>query len=134
MSMAVDRTLSAEIEAVIRSIPGVTAIFRTGSTVSKVIGAGAPLLGLPGDDASLVRVEKTQQATRVELAIGVLSSVAAVETVHRAHAAIDAIVAQRSMTPADIRITVVHVDEKPRTRERRSDEPQTDQPRRGTRR
>lgn len=113
MSMSQEQILAADVEAVVRGVPGVTAIFRSGTSVSKVVDAGARLLGIRDDDAPLVRVEETPEGIRVEAAIGVHGAARASETVRRAHAAIDALLAQHVTVPAEIHLTVVHIDDGP---------------------
>ncbi len=111
--MSQEQVLAADIEAAVLAVPGVTAIFRSGTTVSKVVDAGARLLGIRVDDASLVRIEQTPESVRVDVAVGVRASARATETARRAHAAIDALIAQRSGAPTEIHLTVVHVDDNP---------------------
>ncbi|WP_159500392.1 hypothetical protein [Microbacterium sp. 18062] len=111
MTTSPELLLAADIETAILAVPGVTTIFRTGSTASKVVDAGARLLGLRDDDAPLVRIEQAPEGFRVEVAIGVLASAGAVETAHRVHAAIEALTSQQRDGSAEIRITVVHVDD-----------------------
>lgn len=113
MTMSQDQVSVGDIEATVRAIPGVSAIFRSGTTVSKVIDAGARLLGIRDDDIPLVRVEQETEGLRVEVAIGVQPSAGAVETTRRVHAAIDALLAQYGIASAEIHITVVHVDDDP---------------------
>ncbi|GAA4487160.1 hypothetical protein [Microbacterium panaciterrae] len=111
MSDPRDQELVEDIETAVRAIPGVTGIFRSGTTVAKVVDAGARLLGIRDADASLVRLEQTPEGARVEVAVGVQSSAGAVATTTRVHAAIDALCAGRRIGSVQIRITVVHVDD-----------------------
>ena len=103
--------VAADIETTVRAIPGVTAIFRSGTTVSKVVDAGARLLGIREDDAPLVRVDQTPKCIRVEVAVGVHEAAGASDTARRVHAAIDDLLARRSTAPRNIRLTVVHIDD-----------------------
>ena len=108
-----DRELAADIETTVRAIPGVTALFRTGSIVSKVVDAGAQILGIQDDGAPLIRLERPPEGPRVEVAIGVCATVGAVETSGRVHAAIGALCTDQGFNPAEIRVTVVHIDDTP---------------------
>lgn len=111
MTTAPELLLAADIETAVLAVPGVTAMFRSGNTVSKVVDAGARLLGIRDEDAPLVQVEQTPEGLRVEVAIGVLGSAGAAQTARRAHAAIDAASSRHRAGSVDIRITVVHVDD-----------------------
>ena len=109
--MSPEQNLAAAVEAATRAVPGVVRIFRTGTIVSKLVDAGARLVGVRDGDAPLVRLEQTPEGTRVEIAIGVDASAGAVEAVHRVHDALDALLAEHDIRPEEIRVTVVHVDE-----------------------
>lgn len=101
--------LAAVVEASVLAVPGVTAVFRTGGAASRIADAGARLLGLRDDDSPVVRVQRSSEGVHVEIAIGVLASVGAVETVRLVHTAIAELISQEGAGPAGIRITVVHV-------------------------
>lgn len=111
MTTTEENDLADGIETGIRATPGVTALFRTGTTVSKVLDAGARLLGVRDGDAPLVRVEHAPDGVHVDVAIGVQAESGAVETVDRVHSAIRGIVAERALVLAEARLTVVHVDD-----------------------
>lgn len=111
MTELTDHTMAADIEAAVRAISGVSAIYRAGGIISKVIDAGAQLLGVQPREAPLVRWEDTSDGARVDIAIGVHGSAGAAGTSRRVHDAIDALCADRGYAAVQIRITVVHVDE-----------------------
>jgi len=111
MTESADRELAADIEAAVRVVPGVTAVFRAGGLLSKALVAGAQLLGIGDEEASLVRVVRAPDGIRVEVAIGVHSAAGAVATAHRVQAAIDALGAAHGASLAGVHVTVVHVDD-----------------------
>ncbi len=106
-----DRELAARIEAAVRAVPGVTEVFRMGGLVSKVVDAGAQILGIQDGETSPVRMERSADGCRVEVALGVDNSAGAVETTRRVQAAIGALGAAQGAALAEIRVTVVHIDE-----------------------
>ncbi|KUF07699.1 hypothetical protein [Leucobacter sp. G161] len=110
MTEAPEHQLATEIEGSIRAVPGVTALFRTGSTVAKLVGAGADLVrGSRGADP-LVRLELTPEGPRVTAALGVRAAVSSVETLERVHLAIETLLAAHGLSAAEIHLTVVHVN------------------------
>lgn len=108
-----DQAMAAEIEAAVRAVPGVTAIFRTGGFVAKMLGAGAQLLGIQQGRTPLIQWEHAAEGVRVEAAIGVHTAAGAAQTSRRVHEAITALCEDRGYTPRDIQITVVHLDDDP---------------------
>lgn len=114
MTEPTDQAMAEDIETAIRAVPGVASIFRTGGIISKVVDAGAQLLGAQPNVAPLVRWEHTPDGPRAEAAIGVLAAAGAAETSRRVHAAIAALCTGRGCAPVEIRLTVVHIDEGPR--------------------
>lgn len=106
-----DRELAADIEATVRAVPGVTEVFRMGGLVPRVIDAGGQTLGIQHDETSHVRVERSADGDRVQVAIGVDSSAGAVETTRRIQAAIGALGAAQGAALTEIRVTVVHIDD-----------------------
>lgn len=108
-----DHTLAADIEAAILATPGVTAVFRTGSTTAKIIASGATVLGLRETNNPLVRIESTTEQISVEVSIGVTGAVSVIDTVKRLHSLISAMSTQITGQPTETRITVAHIDETP---------------------
>ncbi len=105
--------LAADIETTVLAIPGVTAVFRPGGVISNVVEAAAQVLGNEENPAPLVRIDQTAEGVRVGVAIGVGSSAGAVETTRRVQAAIGALSTSHGVIPAEIHVTVVHVDGSP---------------------
>lgn len=111
MNDSTDQVVAAEIEAAVRALPGVTGIFRAGGILSKLADAGAEVLGGPEHRAPAVRWENGANGARAEVSIGVRASAGAAETGARAHEAVSAVCVERGIVGAEVRITVVHIDE-----------------------
>ncbi|MGF3057466.1 hypothetical protein [Microbacterium sp. YY-01] len=111
MTTSQEHALAADIEFATRAMPGVTALFRVGSLASKVLDAGARAIGLRDDSDPLVRLEQTPEGLRVDIAIGIQEHAGAVETIRRVSAAVRAVIAEHYSSAAEIRITVVHIND-----------------------
>lgn len=111
MTEPIDRELAVDIEAAVRAAPGVTGLFRVGGVISMVVDAGARAAGISGEGSSLARVERSADGLRVEVAIGVDAAAGSVGSSRRVHEAIDALCTARGLLPAEIHVTVVHVDD-----------------------
>ena len=111
MTTSQEHALAADIEVAIRAMPGVAALFRAGSLASNVLDAGARAIGLRDDSDPLIHLDQTPEGLRVDIAIGVQDHAGAVETIRRVHAAVRAVIAEHLSAAADIRITVVHVND-----------------------
>jgi len=111
MTLSSDQTVAAELESIIRAVPGVTGLFRTGGVVAKIVDLGAQALGLRGDDSPLVAVDRWTLGISVEVAIGVDAAADGVDVVTRVHGAVEARLVELGAPPAEIRITIVNVDE-----------------------
>lgn len=115
MTEPTSQTMAADIETAVRAVPGVTTIFRTGGIISRVVDAGAQLLGTPEDEVPLIRWEHhAVEGSRVEAAIGVHNGAGAADTSCQVHAAITMLCADRGYFPVEVRLTVVHIDDGPR--------------------
>lgn len=111
MTTSQESALAADIELTARAIPGVAALFLAGSLASNMVDAGARAIGLRDDSDPLIRLEQTPEGMRVDIAIGVQAHVGAVETVRRVQAAVRAVIEEHHRAAADIRITVVHIND-----------------------
>jgi len=114
MIESTDQTLAVELESAVRAVPGVTALFRTGGIIAKVVDAGAQILGIEDSQSSLVRVRPTQTGLHVDVAIGIDGGAGAVETTRGVESAIRALAASRGRDVAGIHVTVVHIDDETR--------------------
>jgi hypothetical protein len=101
--------LAAEIEAIVRATPGVRNVYRSGSLVSNVIGAGAVALGVRRSDEPLVAVARGDLGISVEASIGIDFTVDAGATLRAVHEAIDALLAAQTTPRERITLTVVYV-------------------------
>lgn len=105
--------IPTRIEAAVRSVPGVTAVYSAGSLAMRIADAGARLLGVRDGAVPLVRVEEDAEGLRVEVAIGVRAAGGAGLVARAVHAAIRAVVDEPDRPHPVVRLTVVHVDEDP---------------------
>lgn len=106
-----EQTLSTEIEAAVRAIPGVSGLFRAGTFAANAIDAGVRLLGIHDGSAPFVRLERNHDGLRADIAIGVHEHSGAVETVRRVQEAAHAVIAAQDPAAAEVRITVVHIND-----------------------
>lgn len=111
MTTSQDQVRAVDIELATRAMPGVVALFRAGSLASNVFDAGARAIGIRDDSDPLIRIDQTPEGLRVDIAIGVQDDAGAVETIRRVHAAVRAVIAEQHRDTADIRITVVHIND-----------------------
>lgn len=106
-----DSALAEDIEVAVRRTPGVAGLFRPGGAVSTVLGAGTRALGFAGADGTLARVEDSPEGPRIDVWVEVDAQPGAVETCRRVQAEIGAVCASHQVRPAEIRVTVVHVND-----------------------
>lgn len=111
MSESTEQAVAADIEAAVRALPGVTGVFRSGGLLAKLVDAGAEALGTAEQRAPFVRWETGETGPRADVAIGVRASAGAAETSARAHEVATVICREHGIAGADIRVTVVHIDE-----------------------
>ncbi len=104
------RAIARNVQTAVEAVSGVSAVFRAGSTARKVIESGMAQLGIRESDPTVV-VRDGASGMRVDVAIGVQSSAGAAVVAHRAHGAVEAALARDGVTGADIRLTVVHIDD-----------------------
>ncbi|RLP72769.1 hypothetical protein D9V32_15085 [Mycetocola tolaasinivorans] len=102
--------IEAQIEAAVRAVPGVSAVFPASSTASRVVEAGARLLGIRQDAPASVVLERMPAGVVVAVAIGIRASASASDTARAAHAAVYALLFGQGIEISDVRITVVHID------------------------
>lgn len=102
-------TLAAEIEAAVRTTPGVCNVYRSGSLISNVIGAGAVALGVRSEDEPLVAVTSGDGGVVVTASIGIDFSASAADTLRATHSAIDALLTAQGVPRERITLTVVYV-------------------------
>lgn len=106
-----ESALAADIEIATRAMPGVATLFRAGSLASNVLYAGARAIGIRDDSDPLIRLEQTPEGLRVDIAIGVQDHAGAVETIRRVQAAVRVVIEEQHGARAEIRITVVHIND-----------------------
>lgn len=108
--------LASELDIALRTVPGVSALFRAGPRLSSALDAGARLIGVRDAADPLVRVDLRRDGFRADVALSVQDRVGAVETIRRVRAAAAAVADRRGVPLAGVRVTVVHVDESGRGR------------------
>ncbi|MGO2139938.1 MAG: hypothetical protein ACTH30_05960 [Leucobacter sp.] len=109
MSQALEEPLEQALERAIRDVPGVTAVFRAGSPLGKVIEASGELLRGERRPGSLVNVSRTDDVVAVEVELGVSSEASSVDTLERVYAAVLVQLNAQGLEPGLIRLTVVHI-------------------------
>ena len=102
--------LEAALEAAIRSVPGVTGLYRTGSGVAKLVDASAALLRGQQQRSPLVRVEHGTAGVTVTAAVGVDAAVSSVQVLELASAAVADAVAASQLALEQVHLTVVHLN------------------------
>lgn len=102
--------LEAALEVAIRSVPGVTGLYRTGSSVAKLIDASAALLRGQQQRSSLVRVDDGTSGVTVTAAVGVDSAVSSVQVLELASTAVTEAVTASQLALEQVHLTVVHVN------------------------
>lgn len=109
MTAGDDEALAAEIEDVLRREEGVAFVNRSGSVFSRLVDAGARALGIR--DAALVALRRDDDGLHIEASLGVDAGHRADATVRGAHGAIRSLLEERGVAVAEIRLTVVYIDE-----------------------
>jgi hypothetical protein len=109
MTAESNAALTAEIEAAVRATPGVRSVYRSGSLISNVIGAGAVALGVRSADEPLVSVRRGALGMTVEASIGIDFTRHAADTLRDAHGAIDALLTAQGVLRERITLTIVYV-------------------------
>lgn len=106
MSASSPHEIARAAELAVRSVPGVAALYRTGTPVGNAIAAAVSLLaGTEGQD--LVEVSERNGALHVTVSIGVVTSAA--ETCRAVHDRLDATLRALGRPDSTIHVTVAHV-------------------------
>lgn len=113
MNLNTDAALALELEAAVRTVPGVVEVYRTGTPVARAIAVGGERLGIGAAPQPLVSIERAGDGIQVEVSLGVSGSVGAGDTVAAATVVLSALLAERGCTAPELRITVVHISEVP---------------------
>lgn len=107
--MTEDTELATAIDAAVRSTPGVDGVYRSGSLISNLVGAGAAAIGGRRREEPLVSVVESEDGVRVEASVGVDFAVSAPETLTAVRNAITTLLGARGLRAAAITLTVVDV-------------------------
>lgn len=100
--------LAASLDELVRGLPGVSALYRSGPLLAKIVAIGSQALRSDAD-GPLVRVESGDGAVSVTATIGVAAE-SATQTCRAVHDAIAAHLLMRGFDGAAIAVTVAHVD------------------------
>ena len=111
MSAVRDDELVVRIESIVSATPGVSGVFRSGSAFGRVADTAARALGLREGNESLVVLTRDDDAVSIDVSIGVSAGFGARETVRRVHDAIATQFRHDGDGRANVRVTVVHIDD-----------------------
>jgi hypothetical protein len=91
--------LALRLETVVRAVPGVTNLYRSGSLVSHLIGDGAAALGVAGSGAPLITVTDGDGDVTVQASLGVAADAGSAATLRAVREAII-----EAMVPRAVRV------------------------------
>lgn len=109
MTTTTAQGLAERIEAAVLSTPGVRSVYRAGSLVANLVGAGAVALGVRSEAEPVVSVAVTEAGAQVEVSIGVEYTAPAVATLRSVRAAIESVLSADALHSAGIAITIAYV-------------------------
>ncbi|PCE15376.1 hypothetical protein AUC47_13820 [Microbacterium sp. SZ1] len=101
--------LVERVEAAVRATPGVRDLYRSGSLVSNLVGAGAVALGLRAGGEPVVVVSPEGSGVRVEASLGIDFLPGARETLRAVRAAVVEALSEEGITLSSIALTVAYV-------------------------
>lgn len=105
----VTRMLAERIDAAVRATPGVRDLYRSGSLVSNIVGAGAAALGLRDGAEPVVAVSSEGSGVRVEATLGIDFLPGAHETLHAVRAAVGEVLEAEGVSLSSLALTVAYV-------------------------
>jgi len=101
--------LVERVEAAVRATPGVRDLYRSGSLVSNLVGAGAAALGLRAGGEPVVMVSSEGAHVRVEASLGIDFLPGARETLQAVRAAVAEALDAEGISLSSIALTVAYV-------------------------
>lgn len=101
--------LATRLEAVVRAVPGVTNLYRSGSLVSNLIGDGAAALGVRAAAGPLITITESDDRLAVEASLGVAGDVGSAVTLRAVRAAIAAATAPVAVS---VHLTVAYLHDR----------------------
>ncbi|MFJ2543100.1 hypothetical protein [Microbacterium sp. NPDC087589] len=101
--------LAERIEAAVLATPGVRSVYRAGSLVSNLVGAGAVAVGISRIDEPLVAVRVGDVGVEVEASLGIEYSASALELLRNVREAIGKVLAEDGLEPVEIVLTIAYV-------------------------
>lgn len=109
MSATVLPGLAERIEAAVLATPGVRSVYRAGSLVSNLVGAGAAAVGISRTDEPLVAVRAADDGVEVEASLGIEYSASALGLLRDVRTAIGKVLAEDGLGPVGIALTIAYV-------------------------
>ncbi|WP_144876947.1 hypothetical protein [Microbacterium sp. 1.5R] len=101
--------LVERIDAAVRSTPGVRDLYRSGSLITNVVGAGAVALGLRRDDDPVVVVASDDVGVRVEATLGIDFAPDVRETLDAVRSAVAEALRAEGLVLSGLALTVAYV-------------------------
>ncbi|QDE34066.1 hypothetical protein FIV50_04225 [Microbacterium foliorum] len=101
--------LAERIEAAVLATPGVRSVYRAGSLVSNLVGAGAVAVGISRIDEPLVAVRVVDGGVEVEASLGIEYSASALDLLRDVRAAIGKVLAEDGRGTVGIVLTIAYV-------------------------
>lgn len=98
--------LLAQVEVIVRAVPEVEDLYRSGSVLTNALQLGAEAIGVRDGTAPLAELSERDGERCVEIAIGVRADAGVPQTLARVHDALRGVTAERGIS---LRLTVVHI-------------------------
>ncbi|WP_156174900.1 MULTISPECIES: hypothetical protein [Leucobacter] len=98
--------LLTQIEAIVRAVPEVEDLYRSGSVLTNALQLGAEAIGVRDGAAPLAELSERDGERYVEIAIGVRAGAGVPQTLEHVHEALRGVTAERGIA---LRLTVVHI-------------------------
>lgn len=104
------RMLRAQIDALVRTIPGVVELYPPGSSALHALAAGAVSAVNGADPGSPVRVSAVEESLLVEVALGVGTAHATPQVVRAVYGALQSELSNWGVQGAQLEVTALHVE------------------------
>lgn len=104
--------LADAVEQVVRAVPGIAALYPTGSAVMKLLDGAARAMGLI-EATSPIGVDLDGSALQVRISVGIHRESGTLVTVREIHDAVHALLGSRGVTDPRIEVTVARIADAP---------------------
>lgn len=104
--------LADAVEAVVREVPGVAALYPTGSAVMKLLDGAARAMGLI-DETSPIGIDLDDSVLQVRISVGILRECGTLRTTRAVHDAVHDLLVARGVTAPRIEVTVARISDPP---------------------